>query len=343
MSSPTHTYGPTCHFASQSDPPNEFMRRASLVSEIPPRIRAQFFYTSALPIDDPLSAVPLSTSGSASTASKHPPRPFSAYDNAALDEAWEGLQQTQKGDKGRRWQSKGERKGGDKRSSKDGRSSDGTGANVFDSGTKEPSTARNPPEWKWGTSDTNADAAKDGQSADETRHKTDKQDDQPPTIPKSNAMPVSSSLSRGTLGRPVKDSRSSMPSTKGGPYGASPSQKATTGTPFLRAPSRKERSRSPARNSEGLVITQSVDGPDDEETPSRPSSKSGFGTSRSVPSPKLKSGSHTRPGSQLSELELELVEEHQVVVPVGVSRLHQVEMPGKCYSSPRFRKLNYFR
>lgn len=53
-------------------------------------MKAQFFYSSPLPIDDPLSAVP-TPAGSDSKAIKHPPRPFSARDNNALEEAWLGL------------------------------------------------------------------------------------------------------------------------------------------------------------------------------------------------------------------------------------------------------------
>jgi hypothetical protein len=55
-----------------------------------PPLKAQFFYYSSLPIDDPLSAMPIPT-GSESKAASHPPRPFSAYDNSALEEAWLGL------------------------------------------------------------------------------------------------------------------------------------------------------------------------------------------------------------------------------------------------------------
>jgi len=54
-----------------------------------PSARAQFFYASPLPIDDPLSALPPTTGDSKSV--KYSPRPFSAYDNNALEEAWLGL------------------------------------------------------------------------------------------------------------------------------------------------------------------------------------------------------------------------------------------------------------
>ncbi|KAK3905625.1 DDHD domain-containing protein [Staphylotrichum tortipilum] len=53
---------------------------------IPP-IRAQFFYASPIPIDDPLSAAPIGSSADA-RQSKLPLRPFAAADNAALERAW---------------------------------------------------------------------------------------------------------------------------------------------------------------------------------------------------------------------------------------------------------------
>lgn len=51
-----------------------------------PPLNSQFFYASQIGIDDPLSAVPIP--GAKSKTTDHPPRPFSAYDNSALEEAW---------------------------------------------------------------------------------------------------------------------------------------------------------------------------------------------------------------------------------------------------------------
>ena len=81
-----HTYGPSCALHVDSNP---FTRRASLLSLDPPKLQSHFFYGSDLPIDDPLSPVPVPNT--ASTPPKVPPCPFSAYDNAALEEAWLGL------------------------------------------------------------------------------------------------------------------------------------------------------------------------------------------------------------------------------------------------------------
>lgn len=80
-----HTYGPSCLLQIDS---NAFTRRASELSLFPPPLRAHFFYSSALPIDDPLSPVPATSTNSHTSPSKVPPRPFSLVDNTALEEAW---------------------------------------------------------------------------------------------------------------------------------------------------------------------------------------------------------------------------------------------------------------
>ena len=84
-----HTYSPSCMLHQTS---NEFTRRASVASTDPPKISAQYFYCSALPIDDPLSPVPPPSSNPANNSSKVPPRPFSVHDNIALEDAWLKLQ-----------------------------------------------------------------------------------------------------------------------------------------------------------------------------------------------------------------------------------------------------------
>ena len=92
MASLTHTYGLDCTLQPASNP---FTRRASEVSHDAPTIRAHFFYSSDLPIDDPLSPIPPPSSSAATGPSKVPPRPFSVYDNIALEEAWQALQKEQ--------------------------------------------------------------------------------------------------------------------------------------------------------------------------------------------------------------------------------------------------------
>lgn len=54
----------------------------------PPPLHAYWFYTSSLPIDDPLSPLPINP-----TSSKQPPRPFSQFDSTALEAAYKELLQ----------------------------------------------------------------------------------------------------------------------------------------------------------------------------------------------------------------------------------------------------------
>ncbi|PVH88714.1 hypothetical protein DL98DRAFT_555696 [Cadophora sp. DSE1049] len=81
--SPAHTYGPGCHLA-----PAIAVSGSDGQGDIPP-LKTHFFYASPLPLDDPLSAIPIPTGDTKST--KHPPRPFSARDNNALEEIWLGF------------------------------------------------------------------------------------------------------------------------------------------------------------------------------------------------------------------------------------------------------------
>ena len=84
-----HTYGPTCRLQTDSYLSN---RARPQGSDQTPKLNAHFFYNSLLPIDDPLSPLPSLSTNPTSTNSKVSPRPFSTYDNAALEEAWQGLQ-----------------------------------------------------------------------------------------------------------------------------------------------------------------------------------------------------------------------------------------------------------
>lgn len=84
MAEPVHSWGPTCAYYDEDQ--EEFA--ATSPSGAPP-VKAQFFYVSSLPIDDPLSPLPPIHSEKATT--KQPPQPFSIRDNAALEEAWQAF------------------------------------------------------------------------------------------------------------------------------------------------------------------------------------------------------------------------------------------------------------
>lgn len=84
MAPSSHTYGPTCHLG-----PSVTFTGSKGDDDIP-ALKAHYFYSSPQPIDDPLSVVPIPT-GADSKSANHPPRPFSPYDNKALEEAWAGV------------------------------------------------------------------------------------------------------------------------------------------------------------------------------------------------------------------------------------------------------------
>ncbi|KAF2679980.1 hypothetical protein K458DRAFT_393259 [Lentithecium fluviatile CBS 122367] len=66
---------------------NRYIREVLHSAEVPPPITARYFYTSPLAIDDPLSPLPPLVQSS-SIARKQPPRPFSEYDNKAINDTW---------------------------------------------------------------------------------------------------------------------------------------------------------------------------------------------------------------------------------------------------------------
>ncbi|KAI1007282.1 hypothetical protein K3495_g936 [Podosphaera aphanis] len=84
MSLSTHTYGHDCRLGVEPT-----CSASSSELEIP-KLKIQYFYSSPLPIDDPLSVIPSASSADAK-AVKHVLRPFSAEDNEALEKAWQNI------------------------------------------------------------------------------------------------------------------------------------------------------------------------------------------------------------------------------------------------------------
>jgi hypothetical protein len=67
---------------------NQYIREVLHSTEAPSEILVRYFYTSPLAIDDPLSPIPPPVTGAAAAAKKQLPRPFSLYDNNAVNTAW---------------------------------------------------------------------------------------------------------------------------------------------------------------------------------------------------------------------------------------------------------------
>ncbi|KAE8354177.1 DDHD domain-containing protein [Aspergillus coremiiformis] len=86
MTGPIHTYGPTCLLADDDPDPSSWHSQ-----DKPPKPRPQFFYVSSLPIDDPLTALPPPSGNQGPGNERAPPQPFSVKDNIALEESWVSL------------------------------------------------------------------------------------------------------------------------------------------------------------------------------------------------------------------------------------------------------------
>ncbi|KAK0651338.1 DDHD domain-containing protein [Cercophora newfieldiana] len=79
-----HTYGPACRLAPAPNP-----EPVPGLEDIPP-VKAQFFYSSPISIDDPLSAATI-VGATETKSTKVPLRPFSPGDTLALEKAWLGF------------------------------------------------------------------------------------------------------------------------------------------------------------------------------------------------------------------------------------------------------------
>ena len=364
MTSPAHTYGPTCSLQVES---NTFTRRASEVSADPPKKRAHFFYSSALPIDDPLTPVPPPSSSSSTGPSKVPPRPFSVYDNTALEEAWQIIQNAKhhqspsEGDQSQQTlDDKTTRAGHEKTDSGVGHTdnatesvigggaaprSEGSGHGIVEEG-EEMKAGSSAVESNQGAALVNPDTQTLGDP-----HLT--LCDDPQHIPFDHAMPVSSDeIGNDEFegGIPRRRRRSpfhrrdkldkaksketaalsrSLPKPKSSgydaPYGSSPAERDTTGTPFLRVPSRKRRSRSQsARRSKQESKATQLDAP--------ASASEGEGARRSRSDRSKSRHSESDDQSELRAGRHNRSPHHRksletAYITVGISRLHVVELP----------------
>jgi hypothetical protein len=337
----SHSFGPTCTF---------YRSTHDASSPNPPAAKAQFFYTSLLPIDDPISPVPPPVSGS-TKVSKHPTRPFSAYDNAALEEAW--LELTK--DEPKKEHS----------SRNDGRDKV---VRISEPNDTIPDTAHHDKHVRRHQS---KDMSSDVPAAEGVKEVAHGKRSKPKkrtssklakghvsgegelnvlsTREQEHSDPAGGSLRRRFTShfRAKEGSKTSELQIKyyesgslalkaqlsePNAYGTSPSETDTTGTPFIRAPSRLDRSRpttgtdsaneNEARQTGGDELSEQTSS--EQTSLSRPSSRS---SSRpSIHKSKSKSRSRSRSRSCHPPHSWKH-HNREATVPVGVSRLHLVRLP----------------
>lgn len=310
---------------------NEFTRRASTVSTDPPLIRAHFFYSSALPIDDPLSTVPPPTTKSTVNPSRLPPRPFSTFDNRALEEAWRLVQNseytkhekakepTQNQDK--RLEGLGYSDPGDIATHSQGISPTTTEKDtISDGGDHAPFDQATPV----GAEEIGTDELESGLPK---KHRTSFH---PPETPRTPQEGDEASPSRRFSLHVKRYSTDS-------PYGSSPSERDTTGTPFLRVGSRlrsRSRGAKPHAKAPLTVQTYKAETSDDDTTDNKP------GTTLKNRGPafdpvELQSDGETKDAREYQSHTVESKQPSsskarhtkQMTITVGVSRLHLVELP----------------
>lgn len=83
-----HNFGPRCRLAPVQNPFSNHAFASTTDAVPPPPVAAQFFYSSPIPIDDPLSAISATNDPKSLRATL---QPFSPGDNNALEAAWLGL------------------------------------------------------------------------------------------------------------------------------------------------------------------------------------------------------------------------------------------------------------
>lgn len=292
MTSFGHTYGPSCSLHTES---SQASLRPSESSRDAPKIRAQFFYSSALPIDDPLSRVPPPSSNSATALARVPPRPFSVFDNIALEEAW---QKNQKAREKKRQDPKPSLGFSSAEPLRHLGSNPDNKSNFAQNNEKVQSIrARSSSSHRFQGGRVRSHSHLPQSVPNATHHLVtaplDGQDhgdltlcDDPEHIPFDHAMPVSSDedgndefeggrskrrrkslFQRDNIGEHFKPnegitpSKASVQKHKSKPgtiYGSSPSERDTTGTPFLRVASRLSRSRSRSRSARSAKPQQGI-------------------------------------------------------------------------------------
>ncbi|MCJ1311937.1 hypothetical protein MMC25_005611 [Agyrium rufum] len=329
MATQRHTYGPTCLF-QYSDSAQSAQHPPTAYSP-PPRLRSHFFYVSASPIDDPLSPLPDPAAGNASIL-RTPPKPFSAYDNAALEEAWLGIKK------------KGSNNRPDSSSKPTGRPQEDEAQQREATGKGRRRVSTELPAEKITTStftsgelagisqQENIDPARFLTNDQNSNHVTSEEVEE--NYKERGMLERDNQSSRKGLdigGKPDRV-RSIMDSPASGSslptrnkrlshdYGSSPGQYDITGTPFIRAPVQTN-SEAPAQ--------YSLDGTAGDTKAGGGSSKFGKSSTLSPISDTNDKAANLPKSSGIADPDSTACgdEDPKAYVPVGISRLHLVELP----------------
>lgn len=312
----SHTYGPTCLLRPD---PNTARNKSPNDSEDPPKVRAQFFYSSALPIDDPLSAIPPPQSNKSTGPSRVPPKAFSLLDNIALEEAWQKYQEKQAGEKADARQHMAVQQSHTKVSRYEQSARDMEENVASKPGRDAGDTTKEIMPFTF-TSEEHNMGVKDAYSSLQQVSAVPIPGKQiytaqitGSTLSTKDPSPEQGGSSAPEAQLPIQEDRFSGDGQRKRAsaelnYGSSPSQRNTTGRPFARAPTRIWPSKSPPRDPPVLQRQER------EDDSIRPFSSRGLGDVK-------QQNRHRRHSSVPSHVI------DSVMVPVGVSRLHFVEIP----------------
>lgn len=345
MTAPIHTYGPKC-LLSDDDPDLS----AWYNSPSPPKIRAQFFYTSSLPIDDPLSPLPPPSSGQGAGNERAPPHPFSARDNIALENAWRELRRTweqgqskpKDGATGRNRRITVPRREFDIERRRKADSRDNVSLTESHGSSPRVSTSflddqlpnfRPRPNDEVGSLEARSKGSRDG------RRMRSMQGSEPRDIHQGHAFSFRKragsslgydpkSVRRKTSSSPYEDNASFEDVDSGSLHGNPSRDVSISGSPFIRAP------LSQPQTPLGRSVESSTLRDVDEDLQHEPH---GRGSSHAAPRPSTLRASLRQgesPENSLLDTEADSDEQNtQLTVPVGASRLHLVELPNlKVYS-----------
>lgn len=304
MAGPVHTYGSTCLLA-----PQKVDLAALRESPTPPKVNAQFFYTSSLPIDDPLTPLPAPSTSSASAQTKSSPQPFSARDNIALEEAWTTLREARKAKLAQSINKRAEASEASGRATGVPLRERASSGRVRSSGTRSSLQSYD-----------EASSSADVSTQDHERGLTgSKRREGSPLGRLFKSAKLKSSSSPGA-GEAFSE-EVEAPSSQGESFATAP-----TGSPFVRAPTRRSWTPSEPRSEEDTIrisgqfreweASQEADVETQSPDPSQAAAEASRKAEASQSSETLDVRSQESDG-----------ESAQYKVPVGVSRLHLVELP----------------